>query len=96
MEAIEAAAWYEQQRPGLGGEFQAALDTALDLLEQQVPPLTAMPMNIGESGLKRLLLDRFPYSVVVLEREADLLVLAFAHGSRRPGYWRDRIDAVDR
>ena len=35
-EAAEAAAWYELQRPGLGAEFERALDTALDLLDS--PP----------------------------------------------------------
>ena len=32
-EAIEAAAWYELKRPGLGVEFQRAIETALDLLK---------------------------------------------------------------
>ena len=32
-EAVEAAAWYEEQRPGLGIEFAQAFHAALDLLE---------------------------------------------------------------
>jgi toxin ParE1/3/4 len=32
-EAAEAAAWYEKERPGLGAEFQQAVEAALDLLE---------------------------------------------------------------
>jgi len=32
-EAAEAAAWYEKERPGLGAEFEHAVDAALDLLE---------------------------------------------------------------
>lgn len=38
-EAIEAAAWYEQERPGLGIEFNHAINAALDLLEQDIVPL---------------------------------------------------------
>lgn len=34
IEAVEAAAWYEQQRSGLGTEFERALEAALDLLEE--------------------------------------------------------------
>jgi len=34
QEAIEAAAWYENERTGLGVEFQRAIDVALDLLEE--------------------------------------------------------------
>ncbi len=32
----------------------------------------------------------FPYRVVYLVRAEVLTVLAVAHSSRRPGYWRDR------
>jgi len=32
-EAIEAAAWYENERRGLGVEFEHAIYAALDLLE---------------------------------------------------------------
>lgn len=34
-EAAEAAAWYEKERPGLGVEFEHAIDAALDLLEKR-------------------------------------------------------------
>jgi toxin ParE1/3/4 len=42
-EAAEAAAWYEAKRPGLGADFASAIDAALDLLEQDVVPLTSLP-----------------------------------------------------
>ena len=89
-EAAEAAAWYEKERPGLGTEFEHATETALDLLEQEIVPLTVVPGIAGTRGVKRLLLRRFPYSVIVLERDAEIFVIAFAHHARRPGYWRDR------
>ncbi|MFO0453014.1 MAG: hypothetical protein ACK52I_30875 [Pseudomonadota bacterium] len=37
-----------------------------------------------------MLNDGFPYSVVYVERDGALLVVAVAHGARRPGYWRQR------
>ena len=37
-EAAEAAAWYEKERPGLGAEFEHAVDAALDLLEEEIVP----------------------------------------------------------
>jgi hypothetical protein len=90
-EAAEAAAWYEKERPGLGTEFEHATEAALDLLEQEIIPLVSMPGPAGTRGLKRLLLRRFPYSVIVLERDAEIFVIAFAHQARRPGYWRGRV-----
>ena len=92
-EAAEAAGWYERQRPGLGVDFEQAVNAALDLLEGEVVPLMPMPGKAGEAGAKRLMLRRFPYDIVVQERGGDILVIAFAHHSRRPGYWRDRVRA---
>lgn len=83
-------AWYELQRPGLGKEFDAAVQAALDLLEQGIVPLTPMPGAAGERGAMRLMLKRFPYDIVVFDHLDETLVVAVAHQSRRPGYWRDR------
>ncbi len=90
-EAIEAAAWYENERRGLGVEFEHAINAALDLLEQELVPLAPAPGIAGSRGVKRLLLRRFPYAVVVSERNAEIVVIAFAHHARRPGYWRERL-----
>ncbi len=35
-EAAAATAWYEKERPGLGNEFQAALEAALDLIQEEL------------------------------------------------------------
>jgi hypothetical protein len=56
LEAVEAAAWYELQRPGLGVEFDGAVQAALDLLEGEVVPLTPMPGSAGKRGTMRLIL----------------------------------------
>jgi hypothetical protein len=42
-EAIEAAAWYEEQRRGLSIKFAHAFHAALDLLEEEIVPLSRMP-----------------------------------------------------
>lgn len=90
LEAVEAAAWYELQRPGLGTEFASAIQAALELLEGEISPLLPMSGAAGRRNVMRLMLRRFPYDIVVADRGNDILVLAVAHHSRRPGYWRDR------
>ena len=90
-EAIAAADWYERERPGLGVEFGQAVNTALDLLEDEIVPLVRMPGEAGERGAKRVVLKRFPYDVVVRELPDETVVVAVAHHSRRPGYWRSRL-----
>ena len=90
QEAIEAAAWYENERAGLGAEFQRAIDVALDLLEEDIVPLAPVPTATKARGAKRLVLRRFPFDVVVVEHPKEAFVIAFAHHARRPGYWRQR------
>jgi hypothetical protein len=90
QEAIEAAAWYEAARPGLGTEFNAAIDTALNLLEDDLLPLVPASGRAGERGIKRFVMRRFPYDIVVAEFQDEYVVIAFAHHARRPDYWHAR------
>lgn len=90
QEAIEAAVWYEAARPGLGSEFDSALGAALDLLEEGLLPLVPAAGRAGERGIKRFVMRRFPYDIVVAVSEYEYVVLAFAHHARRPEYWKQR------
>ena len=40
---------------------------------------------------RRFPLRRFPYTSVYTVRNAEIRIIAVAHQSRRPGYWRDRV-----
>jgi toxin ParE1/3/4 len=90
-EAVAATDWYERERPGLGSEFAAAVDAAIDLIEEGILPLLPVPGIAGTKGAKRVILRRFPYDIVVIERNSEAIVIAVAHHSRTPGYWRERI-----
>jgi plasmid stabilization system protein ParE len=89
-ELEEAVAWYELQRNGLGAELARAVDAALDVLESPTAPVVAIPGRAGTRGLKRLILRRFPFDVIVRQNNDEVVIIAFAHQSRRPGYWRSR------
>ena len=91
-ELIEAEKWYERQRSGLGREFRAAIDDGIERLLKA--PLAASPIvNLPPSiGARRVLVKRFPYSIVFIEHGEDLWVVAFAHHRRKPGYWRERLE----
>jgi hypothetical protein len=49
-EAVEAAAWYEQECPGLGVEFEREINAALDLLEDEMIPLTGLSRRLSENS----------------------------------------------
>ncbi len=91
QEALEAAAWYETQREGLGSDFQRVIEDALDLLASDIAPLVSIPGVAAFRAAKRLVLRRFPYDLIIKDLGDELVVVAFAHHSRRPGYWRDRL-----
>jgi toxin ParE1/3/4 len=90
-EAEAATGWYERQRPGLGRDFELAVDAALDLLACDPIPALAMPGQSGLRGLRRIILKRFPYDVVFLEAGDQVWVIAFSHHSRRPAFWQGRL-----
>jgi len=90
-EAAGAATWYEAQRAGLGADFREDFKAALDNLQEGVLPGSLWPGRLGERGVKRILLKRFPFSVVFVDTGSGKVVLAVAHHRRRPAYWRGRL-----
>lgn len=86
-----AVQWYEGRRPGLGGEFLAEVHQVLRTIQEH-PAMGTPPQGVPERlGARRVPVRRFPYSVVFLELESQIRVLAIAHHRRRPGYWRGRL-----
>jgi plasmid stabilization system protein ParE len=78
--------FYNLRVPGLGDEFCAAVRDASQKI--QTDPLR-FPRR--KFGTRRLLVRRFPYAVVYREDPSRILIVAVAHGARRPGYWHERI-----
>jgi plasmid stabilization system protein ParE len=82
----ESAAWYEQQRTGLGQEF---LDAALATFTA----IADIPNGFAviHRSVRRALLHRFPFAVFyVLDRDG-VVVLGVLHGSRHPRFWMNRV-----
>jgi plasmid stabilization system protein ParE len=44
-----------------------------------------------EHATRRFILQRFPFAVTYREKDSGIQILAFAHGHRRPGYWKERL-----
>ena len=55
-EAEAATSWYEKERRGLGTEFAAAIEAAIDVIEDGFLPLSPMPGNSGRKGAERVIL----------------------------------------
>ena len=85
-ELLEAQAWYEARSPGLGLEFARAVDAAAAAVLRN--PL-AFPRIEGE--FRRVIIRKFPYALIYLPGDEDLLVVACFHHRRKPGEWLGRV-----
>ena len=47
--------------------------------------------HFDEVVTRRLVLREFPFSVVYRASPDRVVIYAFAHSKRRPGYWRSRL-----
>jgi plasmid stabilization system protein ParE len=91
MDLEEAATWYEHEQEGLGTRFIDAFESAIQVLKEPNPPLTPVLGEAAELGAKKLILHRFPFSLVTIEFDQSITVVALAHHSRKPSYWAGRI-----
>jgi toxin ParE1/3/4 len=86
IEMEAAAAWYERRVPGLGEQFYAAFIEARAFLQRN--PTLGSPSGYGT---RKWNLPVFPYKIVYLDLADRIRIVAVAHHSRRPGYWRHRV-----
>ncbi|OGA13510.1 MAG: hypothetical protein A3H32_06905 [Betaproteobacteria bacterium RIFCSPLOWO2_02_FULL_63_19] len=43
------------------------------------------------AGLRRYVLRRFPYTIIYRADPEEIVIVAYAHQRRRPGFWRNRL-----
>lgn len=84
---LREAAEHYRERAGssLSHSLFAEFEHSVNLLLQH-PGLGA----IWRHGKRRHVMRRFPYSLIYAVLADEIRILAVAHHSRRPGYWRDR------
>lgn len=80
--------WYEQQEPGLGDRFEAAVYRALDSIAEAPYAWTSCA---GLPGVRMFSLSRFSFCTPYVVETGRIIVLAVAHAKREPGYWRERM-----
>ena len=86
QDILEAVAWYEKVRKGLGNEFLVAIENELHFIEEN-------PYYHKEKykGIRKAITKRFPYIIYFkIESENQVLVYAVLHMKRNPGIWKRR------
>ncbi len=84
-EFFEATVFYESRRVGLGATFVTEVERAIAFIRSH--PDAGAPDRLRR---RRVPVPGFPYSVVYRHDSESVLIVAVAHQSRRPGFWRQR------
>lgn len=89
-ELAAAAEWYGAQRRALGSDFLAEVARAVAVVAAS-PATWPVVHQAGRWSVRRFRLARFPFPLLYVTRQADVLVAAVAHDRRKPGYWIRRL-----
>jgi hypothetical protein len=85
-EFIEAIAYYETARQGLGTEFSREVYSTINRIAER-----SLAWALISETTRRCLTRRFPYGVIYEIIDDDLLIIAVTQLNREPGYWKRRV-----
>ena len=86
-----AALWYDERQTGLGDRFVEHLAELFDRLAMAPAASPVWPGTAGSpTPIRRAVAEQFPYVVAFEAHDDHVLILAVAHGKRRPLYWLAR------
>ncbi len=87
IEFRDAAAFYAAARAGLGAEFSREIESVIRRICD-----APTRWSFVEQDVRRSLTRRFPFAVLYTIEADFVLIVAVMHCSRKPGYWRHRIE----
>ncbi|MFN2542584.1 MAG: type II toxin-antitoxin system RelE/ParE family toxin [Chthoniobacterales bacterium] len=86
VEYREAARFYEERQIGLGAAFAREVEATIERILEAPDRWRAI-----EQDVRRCFMHTFPYGILYTIEEDYVLVIAVAHASREPGFWRERL-----
>jgi toxin ParE1/3/4 len=88
LELRAARQWYNRRAPGTG-------ERLVDLVDERIGDIarapTSFPRDRQEPMVRRARIHKFPYTRLFMVHDDAVVLLALAHGRRKPGYWRKRL-----
>ncbi|WP_291277618.1 type II toxin-antitoxin system RelE/ParE family toxin [Galactobacter sp.] len=85
-----AVRWYEAQEPGIGLRLIDRAENARQDITDW--PNAAPPFTTADDGtvIRSKAVRGYPYRIVYTVEPDSILILAYAHEGRKPGYWLHR------
>lgn len=85
-ELDEAIEFYNNQFPGLGDQFYCEFESTIELIKRTLYGWR----KIGENT-RRINIKRFPFLVLYIIDNDDILITCLAHQHRNPRYYINRL-----
>lgn len=85
-ELREALTWYRRRSPRAAENLWLRIQDA----RRSIVMFPHAAPSIGKRA-RRFILSGFPYDLIYAVLPDEIVIVAFAHHSRRPGYWKDRL-----
>ena len=92
-EMLDASERYEREKEGLGLRFLTEVERVSFVISGSPRIGAVWTYSEVPEGVRRHPLRTFPFHVVYVE-DPRLVIVAVAQMSRRPGYWRHRLDQI--
>ena len=80
---------YESETVGLGGRLWQEIQAATTLISAYPEIGQLVPRTRGL--VRRIPIRHFPFFLIYRRRDEHLQIVALAHTSRKPSYWRPRL-----
>lgn len=90
---LDAVLHYEATEARLGDTFDIEVGRAVDDIQWDPDAWPRFPGWDRIPVVRTRKVNVFPYRVVYFVRDDELVIVAFAHERRRPGYWNRRVDS---
>ncbi|MBI5632224.1 MAG: type II toxin-antitoxin system RelE/ParE family toxin [Nitrospirae bacterium] len=84
-EYLASYGWYYERGMHLAAAFEAEVERSVKFISE-----SPERWPVYREKFRRVLVRRFPYSLIYEIKDRGPVVLAVAHGHRKPGYWRKR------
>lgn len=88
LEYLEAVAFYESRRKGLGAAFTLEVEATIQRLLEAPERWPKLEFDIRVCRTRT-----FPYGVLYSIESDAIVILAVMHLHREPGYWRQRTES---
>ena len=85
-EVMEAAIWYEQKSQVLAARFAQEFRSTLARVVS-----SPLQYQIIEDEMRRAPVAGFPYGILYVASDDEIVILSCFHGMRDPARWRERL-----